>query len=315
MKLSELTDYLLRLESLTPDHLRIAHDLGMQQLMSNAGFCPDLLQERFGQRLIQDRIRLDQGFDQLDQTVQDLKQSIQLHMLPLVDQVREQNQTWWTQDEYQFSQTLDCLQRRADFPSEQVDQLRAAVCKVQDWRWPAMIVRPGLDSFIDDMVSFDPLYLVDTNLDLLKPALERFPLQYQNRLCCYTVDEMSPDPMLAKLPQSQLAMCFAFYYFNFRPLNVIVRWLREVWHLLRPGGRMLFTYNDCDCVHGIMNSEMNWMAYTPGSEIRAQSQALGFDIIEQHSNDAVSWIHLGKPGQLESLRGSQTLAKIITRPK
>jgi len=38
-------------------------------------------------------------------------------------------------------------------------------------------------------------------------------------------------------------------------------------------------------------------------------------VIEQCSNDTMSWIHLGKQGQLESQRGSQTLAKIITRSK
>lgn len=315
MKLSQVASFLQQLDSVTPRDLRTAHDLRMQQFMINACYHPIVDGQGLEQRLAQNREFLDQGFEQLDATFQDLKRSAQSHMDRLIEQARQQTQDWWTRGEYRFSQNPDCLKRRADLPPELTDQLRARVLKAQDWRWPAMIVRPGLESFIDDMVSFDPLYLVDTSLDLLKPALERFHPQYQNRLCCYSIDELSPDAMLARLPQGQFGMCFAFHYFNFRPMEVIDRWLSETWHLLRPGGQMLFTYNDCDRVHGIINSETNWMAYTPGSQIRSQALSLGFTVIDQCSDDRMSWIHLGKPGQLESQRGSQTLAKIITRSK
>jgi hypothetical protein len=43
---------------------------------------------------------------------------------------------------------------------------------------------------------------------------------------------------------------------------------------------------------------------------------IGFQLVHQHSLDsAMTWIELQRPGQLTSLRGGQSLARIVAKSK
>ena len=50
--------------------------------------------------------------------------------------------------------------------------------------------------------------------------------------------------------------------------------------------------------------------YTPGNQIVNFAKNLGFELHFKTSDGPTTWLELKRPGQLESLRGSQTLAKI-----
>ena len=91
-----------------------------------------------------------------------------------------------------------------------------------------MIIRPGIETFIDDMVAFDPLYLVDDQHELLDPAMDRFNTLYQRRLRPYVVNERSDDEILGKLPNNQFGMCLVYNYFNYRPFEVIKRYFVSI---------------------------------------------------------------------------------------
>jgi hypothetical protein len=54
------------------------------------------------------------------------------------------------------------------------------------------------------------------------------------------------------------------------------------------------------------------MCYTPGSRIRTIAQNLSYKIIEQCAGTGnIAWFELRKPGEIQSLRGGQVLAKVI----
>jgi len=54
------------------------------------------------------------------------------------------------------------------------------------------------------------------------------------------------------------------------------------------------------------------MCYTPGGLLRSLCESLGFEISQHylidHSN---TWLEMRRPGALTSLRGGQSLAKIV----
>jgi len=133
-----------------------------------------------------------------------------------------------------------------------------------NWKYPAMIIRPGLESYIDKMVACDPLYLVDLSYDFLRPAVERYNELYQNRLRTYVVNEDLDHSILARLPDGQFGVCVAFNYFNFRPFEIIKKYLEEVYQKLKPGGAFLFSFNDCDRRSAVDLVERFYCSYTPG---------------------------------------------------
>lgn len=190
--------------------------------------------------------------------------------------------------------------------------LRSRLRSYTDWRLPGMIIRPGKENFIEELVPLDPLYLIDHNKALLAPAVAAFTPEYQRRLREYTVDDYSNQPIMSALPDNQFGLVFAYNYFNYKPIGVIQRYLQALIEKLRPGGVMLFTYNNCDQWHGVALAEKCFMSYVPGRKLRQIAESIGYEITHDHDGQGnVSWIELRKPGTIVSLRGGQSLAKII----
>jgi len=75
------------------------------------------------------------------------------------------------------------------------------------------------------------------------------------------------------------------------------------------------SFNDCDRVGGVELFERSFMCYTPGQLVTGLTQKLGFEILQQYHMDAAStWLELQKPGEFTSLRGGQTLGRILPKP-
>ena len=177
-----------------------------------------------------------------------------------------------------------------------------------------MIIRPGLESFVDDLVAYDPLYLVDLSYEFLQPAMQKFNQQYQNRLRPYVVKEDLDNEILKQLPTAQFGMCLVYNYFNFRPFEIIKKYLEEVYKKLKPGGIFVFTFNDCDRSSAVELVERHFASYTPGHLVRELISTVGYEIVYSWNDDGpITWIEIRKPGQLDSLRGGQTLAKILPK--
>jgi hypothetical protein len=76
------------------------------------------------------------------------------------------------------------------------------------------------------------------------------------------------------------------------------------------------TFNDCDRVAAVELVENYYSCYTPGYLVRELASSIGYEIaFEWHDNHAVTWLEIRRPGQLSSLKGGQTLAKIVEKSK
>jgi SAM-dependent methyltransferase len=253
--------------------------------------------------------------------LQDFQQSMN-QIKTDVDQEIEQNQAAYLARSYGLYQDM-CrgdtpeyiLDRRIHITSQTQDFVLSRIRRRDTWKYPAVIIRPGREDWIDHMVAFDPLYVVDHHTDLLSPAKARFNQTYQSRVRWITVVERDDHSMLQALPDSQIGFAMAWNFFHYKPFEVIKQYLAEVYQKLRPGGVFAFSINDGDLPGGVANAERMFMCYTPGSMIMSIAQRIGFDIESRHELDrSVTWIELHRPGEKDSLRGGQTLAKIMPHP-
>lgn len=204
------------------------------------------------------------------------------------------------------------LQRRPDLSKETENFLISRIKFYTSWQFPAMIMRPGLEKFIEHMVSYDPLYLVDTDRDLLLPAVEKFTSEYQQRLRTYVISESCDSEMLHRIPAQQFGMCLMYNFFSYKPLEIIRGYLEEIYQKLRPGGILIFTFNDCDRPAGVDLCERNFACYMTGSLMESLTKTIGYEKIFSWNNKGpTTWLELRKPGTLTSLKGGQTLAKIV----
>lgn len=310
MKLSELVDYLNVLDSLhVPDKCNeslrqlaaVFHTVKHQR--------PDLnpydavLDIQFNDLKI--------GVDKFSDTVEQLRNSLKKRILELEpEMLRESSRLFYHEMPFEANDYI--LNRRLRLDDQSLIKLQARIKILTDWRLPGMMLRPGLDKFIEEMVPMDPLYLVDTHQDLLTPSIQKFTVEYQRRLRPYVIDDRQLGPIMNQLPDNQFGFVFAFNFFNFRPLELIQRYLTELHAKLRPGGTLIMTYNNCDRSHGVGLAERNWMLYTPKRLILEHAADLGFELAESYDGQGdASWLEFKRSGDIESLRGGQTLAKIV----
>lgn len=206
------------------------------------------------------------------------------------------------------------LSRRIHPTSEVQDYLNGRIKLFTDWRRAGMIIRPAQESWIADLVALDPLYIVDTHRDLLDPSISQFTPEYQRRVRPYVLDEAIDHPLLQDLPNNQIGFCLVYNFFNYKPFELVRQYLQEIFDKLQPGGRLFFTINDCDRAGGVDNSERSWMCFTPGSLVTAITETLGYQILQTYHIDAAStWYEVQKPGEFQTLRGGQNLARINWR--
>lgn len=195
------------------------------------------------------------------------------------------------------------------------DLIMNRITRRSGWQTTTMVLHPGLEPWLANMVSNDPLYLVDESYDLLKPAMAVFNELYQRRLRTYVIKEDTDQHILEQLPDQQFGLILSWNYFNHRPFEIIRQYLTELYEKLRPGGILMMTYNDCDRWPGVVAVEAETALYTPGTLIRSFAESLGFEqTFYYHENGPWSWVEFQKPGEWKSYRGGQPLAKISQKP-
>ena len=204
------------------------------------------------------------------------------------------------------------LHRRPTLTEEMHDFVLGRILRFSDWQRSGLIIRPGLEEWTSKLVGLDPLYLVDENYELLNPCITRFNPKYQSRLRPYMVKEFPEARIQLGLPEGQIGYCLAYNFFHYKPIELIRTYLAELYRFMEPGATLHMSINDCDRSGGVVMVERAFMCYTPASMIIAAAEGTGFQHgLSQHLDAANTWLEFQKPGHRVSLRGGQSLAKVV----
>lgn len=191
------------------------------------------------------------------------------------------------------------------------DYLIERIHALGKWQHAGMFIRPERGTYVNEMTSSDPLYIVDEHNDLFVPVKQMWNKDYQARLRYKVIDE-SKDTIFNEFPIRQFGFIVAMNFFNHKPFDVIKKYVIELHKLLKPGGTLLFTYNNCNLPLAVQNFEKSMYTYTPGTLVESMVEYVGYTITESYNEPLtnVSWLELKKDGNMETLRGGQCLAKI-----
>lgn len=314
MKLSELVAYRNQLARMHIEDAKGKADIDLGRithLINSKEFDPNNIRQQLQTKHSEVHAKFNEFISLVEQAKTEAQQEINL-----------KEQFWLTETYRLYDQEMvndsdeHILNRRPILSDENDTIIRARIKNFSNSLHPAMIIRPGLETFIQDMVSFDPLYLVDHSDNMLFPSTFEFPDQYRRRLRpCIVNERDTSTPILNKLPDGQFAMCLAYNFFEFKPLPVIDRWLQEIFVKLKPGGRLMMTFNDCDNEKAVRLAENYYACYTPGRMVKEIAERIGYEIYFIWNNNVpTTWIEFQKPGTLATLRGGQALAKVIHYP-
>ena len=304
-KLSELVNFKTQLDLMSTNALRDTNNLELDKITHLFSL------ENYNNLLDQRKLDIQKSFDAFELELEKLKNIVKQE-ISVLEKPEFQKSYILYEGEFGNSAEYILNLRKHKIPNPELFQARLS--RYIDWQHSAMIIRPGIENFIASMVALVPLYLVDLSHDYLAPALSKFNSQYQNRLRTYTVKEDLDQEILGQIPNDQFALCFAYNYFNFRPFEILKKYLDEIYQKLTPGGVLVMTFNDCDRASAVQLVENFYCCYTPGYLVRDLAVSMGYEI-EYSWNDPgpTTWLELKKPGRITSLKGGQTLAKVLPK--
>jgi SAM-dependent methyltransferase len=310
MKLSELVAYCNQLDALSSVPTLKTANFELDKILHLVGTQPELMTS-FTHDLDSQYAHIQQAFTKFEDDLNNLKSQLKQK---ITTAERPWFQESYTLYEGELSQDAESVLKLRKPNTLDTESFQIRLSQYANWKYPALIIRPGLETFIENMVAYDPLYLVDLSHDYLIPAMNKFNEQYQNRLRAYVVSEELGQDILAKIPNNQFGMCVAYNYFNFRPFEILKKYLAEIHQKLKPGGILAFTFNDCDRPSAVRLVENYYCCYTPGYLVRELAVSMGYKIVYSWNDPGpTTWMELQKPGELTSLKGGQTLAKIVPK--
>lgn len=313
MKLSELVAYRNALEQFNVPTVQRSASLELENILHRVESVPVEL-GNFKQELGQNFKSIHDSFINFNNTLSRLKQEVKT-AIEIAEKPYFAESYRMYEQEMCYESNDHILNRRMPMSPETEQTISTRIQSYSDWRYPGMMIRPGLENFMRHMVSFDPLYIVDREHALLEPAINKFPEEYQRRLRCYYMNEYTDDDILGKIPNSQFGIVVAFNFFNFKPFEVLKQYLQEIYTKLRPGGVLCMTINDCDRAFCVALTEAHFTCYTPGSLVRELAINIGYEpVFNWNDNGNLTWVEFRKPGLLNTIKGGQTLAKTVNKP-
>jgi SAM-dependent methyltransferase len=259
------------------------------------------------------------AFENFEHTLEQLKLHVKDMIVQQESRMLARSLEWYEETlRLQLSQHPNFLEesrnQRAYITKETEELFISRAMRHSDWHYAAMIIHPGVEPFMQHMVGHDPLYVVDESEDLLEQlAMKHYNEAYQRRLRPYVIEESFDHDILARLPDAQFSLCFAYNFFNFRPVEMIEKYLREIYQKLSPGGLLIMTFNNCEHVTSLDLVMNNYACYATTEIIEKMAANLNYKVefFWDRPENPGAWIELRKPGSLSSNRGGQTMAKIV----
>ena len=178
------------------------------------------------------------------------------------------------------------------------------------WKYPALEIGCRDGEWTKHLVSSDPLYISDMHQEFLDNTNNQFTPEYQARLRKYLI----VDYKINELPANQFGFIFSYNFFNYLSLDSIKQFLIQSLTWLKPGGIILFTYNNGDLSASAGLSESYFMTYVPKSMLLPLAESLGFEVVAAPDFlPSTSWVELKKPGTLSTVKAHQVLGEIKYR--
>lgn len=200
-------------------------------------------------------------------------------------------------------------------PDEIEKQLSAKISSYSDWHYPSLQINPREKHWIDYMVAGDPLYLMSHDLNVIKNLINPYPDLYQSRLRLYE----NKDIDFSILPQEQFGFVLCWDNFNYLSFEKIKPYVKEVFKLLRPGGKFVFSYNNCDLETSAGNFEDFSAGWCTTKLLIDLFDEIGYQLVEfknikiDDPTRYISWVEVRKPGVLKTVKAHQAIAQILPK--
>jgi len=198
---------------------------------------------------------------------------------------------------------------RNDSPDK---HMLAVIQKHVTYQYPVLEIGCRDGEWTKYLVAGDPLFVAEYTEEFLHNAVHQFTRQYVPRVRRYLIKNNT----IENLPLNQFNFIFSYNFFNYLSFDSIKEWMRSAHEWLRPGGVIMFTYNNADLGYGAGMAESGTQSYCPMSLLVPMCESIGLeyhdhkDYVQDIGFTPLSWIQFKKPGELTTIKWGQAMGEI-----
>jgi hypothetical protein len=200
---------------------------------------------------------------------------------------------------------LDALFRSPPRMNRIPTKVQSEIYQYSNTLYPGLIIGPCDEKHIRLLTASDPLYLVGRDPLFLKDQIKNFPEQYQNRLGLYNNIEL--------LPMNQFSIVVVSDLFCHLPYLQVIDYLQTIIRLLRPGGCVIFAFNNCDIFELAKQAELGYITFSSQLKLLKHCSSMGYEsldfvncFVDPVNSEFTSWAMLKKSGNLSTVKRSQS---------
>lgn len=184
------------------------------------------------------------------------------------------------------------------------------VKQYNNWQYPGLVFGAKNSSLIKSFIGLEPIYIVERYKEYYDLLKEKFPHSFVRKIRFYNLD------CIHLLPPDSIGVAAIFNEFNFLPWDIISVVLTKISKSIRPGGVIIFNYNNCDTARGFAEFE-NWsMTYTTPKMFIEFMSRFDFNLINNYtsSRETFSFMTFQKSGHAPLIKKSPSIGYIKQQP-
>ena len=185
-----------------------------------------------------------------------------------------------------------------------------------DPRFPVLQINGCNGVFTKYLVAAEPVFILDWNQQSVDNILGLFNPVYQNRLCVYKIDvnlDFFSDNIY-RLPYKQFNFILIWDVVNFMEESQFKSFLTKLLKLVRPGGKIIFNYNNCNkqAPADLYNRKIR--SYQTEESIIQLVEASNFIVSNVvNYNENIDWIEIKSSGSLYTLKKQSVLYQLFAK--
>ena len=198
---------------------------------------------------------------------------------------------------------------RQEYISDDFDsQVTGLMHQHVSWEYPSLEVNPADARYSVVMNAAEPQYAICANKEIKQRLKAKFNEYYAaRRLRIYNkIDD---------IPINQVGFATCINMFEYMPLDPIKDITKQVFNCLRPGGKFLLSYNNCDHAKSLSLLNYDFRSLNTRELMESLLYGQGFDVVSTGDSDdgAWTWLLVAKPGDLTTQKLSAGSINIVEK--
>lgn len=181
---------------------------------------------------------------------------------------------------------------------------------MSDWTDACLLYQMN-DFKLADFLGFYPLYVVDKfKNDLINRLSDQSTAAHLRKIRVYT-----PDESYDCLPKEAMGMIVSRNHFTHTNRFFYDIELKLLASLLKPGGTLMFNFNDVETAEGALLVESKMRSYQTKTNLNEHLKSLGLEVVDwkRMRQARTTWVVAKKPGNKKTIKKAEMLGHIIKK--